>query len=196
MTTPGWTIERLGASPTQRNAEIDELATLLVDTVAGGGSVGFMHPLPHDIARNFWAAALEESDRGHRVILGATTPDRMDDGTQQRQTLIGTVSISVSAPQNQPHRAEIMKMMTARAFARQGAATTLLIAAEQIARDHEKTLLTLDTAEDGGAGRLYERLGYVRAGLIPGYAYKPHGGMTGTVLYWKRLDHTPAEQVA
>jgi ribosomal protein S18 acetylase RimI-like enzyme len=78
-------------------------------------------------------------------------------------------------------------MMTRLSHRQRGIATSLLRAAEALAREHGRTLLVLDTATDGGASQLYERLGWQLTGTIPDYALKPHGGLTGTMIYWKRI---------
>ncbi len=166
-------IRTLAASP----ETIEALAAVLVETVAGGGSVGFMHPLGLADARAFWAGSLDAAERGERIVLGAFA-----DGA-----LLGTASLILSCPPNQPHRAEIAKMMTAVAHRRRGVAAALLTRAEAEAGARGKTLLTLDTAAQYGAAGLYEKLGYVRAGEIPGYALKPRGGLTATILFWKKL---------
>ncbi|ADV66097.1 GNAT family N-acetyltransferase [Deinococcus maricopensis] len=153
------------------------LRDLLIVTVAEGGSVGFMHPLTPDAATAFWDRALSGAARGERIILGAW----------EGEALLGTVTLILDCPPNQPHRAEIAKMMTHPGARRRGAATALLQAAEALAVQHARTLLVLDTASDGGASSLYERLGFVFAGEIPDYALKPHGGLTGTRLYYKRI---------
>ncbi|TSJ62738.1 GNAT family N-acetyltransferase [Starkeya sp. 3C] len=163
-------------------ADVDALAVLLVETVAGGGSVGFMDPLAPDEAAAFWRAALEAAARGGRVVLGAFTRDE-----RAQDELVGTVSLLLDLPPNQPHRAEIAKMMTRPSHRGRGVATALLREAERLAAARGRTLLVLDTAVDGGASGLYEKLGYVRAGEIPDFALKPQGGLTGTRLYWKRL---------
>lgn len=166
-------IEPLGDTP----ATLDALSYLLITTVAAGGSVSFMHPLAPAQARAFWAGSLAAAARGERVVLGAW------DGLQ----LLSTVTLILDCPPNQPHRAEIAKMMTAPAVRGRGLALTLLREAEALARTHGRTLLVLDTASEGGASGLYERAGYVFAGEIPDYALKPHGGLTGTRLYYRRL---------
>ncbi len=153
------------------------LADILVETVAGGGSVSFMHPLDRATAKAFWQGALAAAARGERVVLGAW------DG----EVLVGTVSLLLDCPPNQPHRAEIAKMMTRPAWRGRGAATALMRAAEALAVQRARTLLTLDTAEEEGASALYERLGFTLAGTIPDYALKPHGGLTATMVYWKRI---------
>ena len=153
------------------------LARLLIEVVAHGGSVGFMHPLSDEAAERFWAGSLNAADAGERMVLGA-----FDD-----EMLIGTVTLQLARPPNQPHRGEIAKMMTAPSHRGRGVASALLSKAEAIAATRGKTMLVLDTASEGGASGLYERLGFVFAGELPDYAYKPHGGLTGTRLYWKRL---------
>jgi ribosomal protein S18 acetylase RimI-like enzyme len=169
---PEMRISSLDAAPATR----EQLTTLLVATVTAGGSVGFMHPLTTGDAAAFWDGALQAAARGERIILGGW------DGPH----LIGTVTLILNTPPNQPHRAEIAKMMTHPRWRGQGAATALLAAAEALAVKHGRTLLVLDTASDGGAAGLYERAGYSFAGELPEYALKPYGGLTGTRLYWKR----------
>ena len=166
-------IKPLDASP----ATLDALAVILVETVAAGGSVHFMHPLAFADARGFWEKALAAAARGERIVLGAY------DGA----TLVSTVSLLLDMPPNQPHRAEIGKMMTHPQHRGRGAAAALLAAAERLARDNGRTLLNLDTAADDGASGLYEKTGYIFAGSIPDFAFKPHGGLTATKIYWKRL---------
>jgi len=156
---------------------ITALADLLIETVANRGSIGFMHPVSPAKAVAFWGAALAAAERGQRVVLGAF----------EERVLVGTVSLLLDCPENQPHRGEIAKMMTALRYRGQGVATALLAAAERIAVDRGRTLLTLDTAEQEGAAGLYEKMGYQRTGLIPDFALMPYGGLTGTIVYWKRI---------
>jgi ribosomal protein S18 acetylase RimI-like enzyme len=156
---------------------IRALSDLLIETVASGGSVSFMHPLSLADASAFWSKSLAAADAGGRVILGA-----IEDGE-----LVATVTLHLDCPPNQPHRGEIAKMMTRVSRRGRGIARALLIQAERVARERGRTLLTLDTASDGGAAAFYEKLGYTRAGEIPDYALKPYGGLSGTIIYWKRL---------
>jgi ribosomal protein S18 acetylase RimI-like enzyme len=158
----------------------DTCATLsetLIEAVTNGGSVSFMHPLSVQTAEAFWRDALAAADRGERIVLGAF------DG----EDLIGTVTLVLNLAQNQPHRAEIVKMMTRITHRHRGIATLLLREAERMAIERGRWLLVLDTAEDEGAAGLYERMGFKLTGLIPDYALKPHGGLTGTLIYWKLL---------
>lgn len=166
-------ITPLAASP----ETITALSEILVETVAHGGSVSFMHPLSLQAAEAFWRDSLGAAARSERIVLGAF------DG----ENLIGTVTLLLNLPPNQPHRAEIAKMMTRLSHRHRGIATALLREAERLARECGRWLLVLDTAEDEGAGGLYERLGFRLTGVIPDYALKPHGGLTGTLIYWKRL---------
>jgi ribosomal protein S18 acetylase RimI-like enzyme len=159
----------LSASP----SVIDMLGEILVEAVAHGGSVSFMHPIARATAAAFWEGALADG----RVVLGAW------DGA----TLVGTVTVLLNCPPNQPHRAEIAKLMTRVSHRRRGMAAALMRAAEDLAVARGRTLLVLDTATDGGAARLYEGLGFTLTGEIPDYALKPHGGLTGTLIYWKRI---------
>jgi ribosomal protein S18 acetylase RimI-like enzyme len=163
----------LSDSPAVRAA----LSELLVETVASGGSVSFMHPLPLQAADAFWQQALASAASGERVVLGAF----------EGEHLIGTVTLLLNLPPNQPHRAEIAKMMTRVSHRHRGVATALMHAAERMAIERGRTLLVLDTAVEDGASKLYEALGFRLTGVIPDYALKPHGGLTGTMIYWKRL---------
>jgi ribosomal protein S18 acetylase RimI-like enzyme len=153
------------------------LSDILMEVVANGGSVSFMHPLSAHDAAAFWTASLAASVRGERVVLGAWVDDR----------LAATVTLLLDCPPNQPHRAEIAKLMTRLSHRGRGLAAALMREAEQLAIARGKTLLVLDTATEGGAAPLYEGLGFTLTGTIPDYALKPHGGLTGTMIYWKRL---------
>ena len=156
------------------------LSELLIETVAGGGSVSFMYPLAPDQADTFWTASLAAAERGERIVLGA-----FDAGH-----LVGTVTLLLDLPQNQPHRAEIAKMMTRVSHRGRGVARALMRTAESFAIARGRTLLVLDTAVDEGAAGLYEKLGFTLSGIVPDYALKPHGGLTGTMIYWKRIGAT------
>ena len=166
-------IKALSASP----KICEMLSEILIEVVANGGSVSFMHPLAPETARAFWDDALSAAARDERIVLGAW------DG----EVLVGTVTLLLDCPPNQPHRAEIAKLMTRPSHRGRGVAKALMRAAEDLAVKRERTLLVLDTATEGGASALYEGLGFVLVGEIPDYALKPHGGLTGTLIYWKRI---------
>jgi GNAT superfamily N-acetyltransferase len=156
---------------------ISALAEILVETVANGGSVSFMHPLAPEVAAAFWTKSLAAAGDGGRVLLGALVEGE----------LVGTVTVHLDCPPNQPHRGEIAKMMTRVSWRGRGVARALMLEAERVACERGRTLLTLDTAEQDGAGPFYDKLGFVKAGVIPDYALKPYGGLCGTIIYWKRI---------
>jgi ribosomal protein S18 acetylase RimI-like enzyme len=166
-------ISRLSSTP----QAIAALSDVLVEVVANGGSVSFMHPLSPHAAADFWTRSLAAADAGKRVVLGATI-----DGE-----LVGTVTLDLAKPPNQPHRADIAKLMTRMSHRGRGVARALMVEVERIADAGGRTLLTLDTAAEDGAAGLYQALGYQFAGAIPDYAYKPLGGLTATLIYFKRI---------
>ena len=159
---------------------VEELAELIIEVVANGGSVSFMHPLSKKTAMAFWETSLASADRGERVVLGA----------RENGKLISTVSLLLNCPENQPHRAEIAKLMTRVDKRGRGVARALVKEAEQIAVKKGRTLLNLDTAADEGAAGFYESLGFNKTGVIPDYALKPHGGLTDTIIYWKKIGNS------
>ena len=122
--------------------------------------------------------ALESAARGERIVLAA------DDA--RTGATVGTVQVVLAAPENQPHRGEVAKMLVHRTARRRGLGAALMRAAEAVALDAGKALLVLDTASDA-AERLYERLGWQRVGVIPGYALWPAGGPVDTVIFYKQL---------
>src|SRR5438874_4664841 len=174
MTTPTWSPRRLHALD---DAQIDGLADVLIDCVEGGASVSFMHPLPRDRAVAFWRRVAHGVAVGERALLVA----------EDAQGLCGTVQLVLDQPENQPHRADLSKMLVHRRARRQGLGTALMRAAETTARECGKTLLVLDAVTGGDAERLYQRLGWVRVGVIPGYALMPQGGLCDTTVYYRNL---------
>ena len=157
--------------------EIDKLAHVLVDCVEGGASVSFMYPLSWPRALDFWQSAADEVARAERALLVAE-----DDAG-----IVGAVQLPLAQPENQPHRADLAKMLVHRRARHQGIGAALLAAAEQAARDHGKTLLVLDTAS-AEAERLYARAGWQRCGVVPGYALLPQGGLCATTFFYRDLN--------
>ncbi len=174
MSAPAWSLRRLHALD---DAQIDELAELLIDCVEGGASVSFMHPLTRERAVAFWRGVARGVAAGERALLVA------DDA----RGLCGTVQLVLDQPENQPHRADLSKMLVHRRARRQGLGAALMRAAEATARECGKTLLVLDAVTGGDAERLYERLGWVRVGAIPGYALMPQGGLCSTTVFYRNL---------
>src|SRR5258708_40271198 len=161
MSTPTWSLRRVHALD---DAQIDELAGVLIDCVEGGASVSFMHPLPRDRAAAFWRRVAQSVAAGDRALLVA----------EDARGLCGTVQLLLDQPENQPHRADLSKMLVHRRARRQGLGAALGRAAEATARECGKKLLGLDTAS-GREEHLYRRFGWTRVGVIPGYALLPRG---------------------
>ena len=157
---------------------VQQLSAVLIDCVEGGASVHFMHPLSQARADEFWREVGASAARDERTLLVAYD----DDGS-----IVGTVQVVPAAPENQPHRAEICKMLVHRRARRRGIGTALMTAAEQAAREAGKTLLVLDTVTGRGGDRLYRRLGWQPCGTIPDYALMPYGGLCDTTVLFKRL---------
>jgi len=158
------------------DAELDGLVDVLVDCVAGGASVSFMSPLTRERARAYWCDVAAGVARGERALLVA------EDGLG----VVGTVQLLLDLPENQPHRADLAKMLVHRRARRQGVGARLLAGAEATARGLGRTLLVLDTASDDAA-RLYRRAGWQRVGAIPDYALLPDGPPCPTVIYYREL---------
>lgn len=169
------TIERLRGDGAR--AAIDELAALLHDCVEGGASVSFVRPFTQDDARAFFESLLSEIDAGTRVLLAAR------DG----EGVVGSVQLIHAAPPNQPHRGDIAKLLVHRRARGRGIAQQLMAAAEDAARADGRTLLVLDTVTGSTAFRLYERLGWVAVGEIPGYALGVNGDLEATTVFYKQL---------
>lgn len=161
---------------TVTDAQLQSLAELLIDCVEGGASVSFMHPLPPSRALAFWRGVAESAARGERALLVA----------EDNSGIAGTVQVVLDQPENQPHRADVAKMLVHRRARRRGLGESLMQTAEQLARECGKTLLVLDTAS-GDAERLYARLGWQRCGVIPGYALFPNGEPCDTTYFYRVL---------
>lgn len=159
--------------------QIEQLANVLIDCVDGGASVSFMAPLARMQAVAFWERVASSVTEGSRVLLVA------EDDVQRR--IVGTVQLIIDLPPNQPHRADVAKMLVHRSARRQGVAPRLMQALEHAALDANRHVLVLDTVTGGDAERLYARLGWQRAGSIPDYALMPYGGQCATTFFYKRL---------
>ncbi|MBJ7309004.1 GNAT family N-acetyltransferase [Rugamonas sp. CCM 8940] len=170
------TIRRLDADAAA--ASIEALADVLIDCVEGGASVSFMLPLPRAKAVAFWRDVAAGVARDERVLLVA------EDAAGR---IVGTVQMITALPDNQPHRADIAKMLVHRQARRSGIAQRLMEAIDTAARDAGKSVLVLDTVSGGDAERLYERAGWQRVGAVPQYALMPNGDLCGTTFFYKHL---------
>ncbi len=157
--------------------EIACLTDVLLDCVHGGGSVGFMSSLTQAQAESFWRRIAADVTAGRRALLVAI----------DAEGICGTVQLVLDLPDNQPHRADLCKMLVHRRARRQGLGAALMTAAEQLARDCGRSLLVLDAVTDGDAARLYARLGWTRVGDVPGFALYPDGRECGTTYFYRRV---------
>ena len=148
----------------------------------GGSSVGFMAPLAREKADAFWRGVVERLAAGDRALLVAEDPASGE--------IFGTVQVVFGQPENQPHRADVSKMLVHRRARRRGIGATLMRAAEDAARAAGKTLLVLDTCTGSDAERLYGRLGWTRVGVVPGYALWPDGRPGGATFFYKPIAKT------
>ena len=171
----GFTVRRVD---TLSSREFGGLCAVLIDCVEGGASVNFMHPMTLTKAADFWREVAAGVNRGERALVVAE---------DEHGAIIGTAQVVWATPENQPHRADVAKMLVHRRARRLGVGTAVLKAAEDAAREAGRTLLVLDTASND-AERLYERSGWQRVGTIPDFALMPDGARCDTVVYYKRLD--------
>jgi ribosomal protein S18 acetylase RimI-like enzyme len=156
---------------------IPELTEILRDCVANGASVGFMDwNTPADYAA-FWRGVAEEVAAGRTILFAAR-----DSGK-----IVGTAQLQLIGKPNQPHRAEIAKVLVHSRARRRGLGEALMQAAEGAARRAKRDLLVLDTDEDGAARRLYHRLGWTEVGTIPRFALMPDGSFCGSTFFYKSL---------
>jgi GNAT superfamily N-acetyltransferase len=174
MTSTPWAIRRLRSVD---DAQVEELANVLIDCVEGGASVSFMLPLTRERATAFWRKVAHGVAAGDRALLVA----------EDAEGICGTVQLVFDLPENQPHRADLAKMLVRRRARKQGLGAALVKAAEGTARDCGKSLLVLDTVTGSDAERLYARMGWQRVGDIPRYALWPQGGFCSTTVFYRDL---------
>ena len=174
------TVRRVGADEAKARGEAwaEALADVLTDCVEGGASVSFMLPLPRGKALGFWRGVLDGVVRAERALLVAETVDGR---------VVGTVQLITALPDNQPHRADVAKMLVHRDVRRRGVAGLLMAAVDDAAREVGKSVLVLDTVTGGDAERLYQRAGWQSAGTVPKYALMPDGAYCGTTFFYKQL---------
>ncbi len=157
---------------------LPSLALLLEDVVAAGASVGFLHPMAAGEADAYWQGVFHKIGQPEHRLFGAFRDD----------ILVGTAQLYLESRRNGAHRVEISKVLVRPDARRQGVGTALMQALEQVARDEARTLLVLDTRTGDDAERLYARLGFHVAGVIPGYARSSGGGFDGSTFMYKLLD--------
>ncbi|KLV67375.1 GNAT family N-acetyltransferase [Citrobacter murliniae] len=157
---------------------INELGDILELCVNDGASVSFVYPFNRDKSLPFWASVAQSVTRGERIVLVSEN---------SQGTLVGTVQLIIDQPENQPHRADVAKLLVHPSARRSGVARELMNALEDCARQQHKSLLVLDTATGSGAELFYHNCGWQKVGVIPDYAQMPDGALTGTTLFYKTL---------
>jgi len=171
-----YAVRRLDAA--EAEAAVPALADILLDIVESGASVGFMAPLSREKAEAFWRGIAEGVARGKRALMIAENPATGE--------ALGTAQVVWDLPENQPHRADVAKVLVKRRARGRGIGAALMRACDEAAREAGKSLLVLDTASDA-AERLYAREGWVRVGPVPDFALLPDGRYCDTVFFYKRL---------
>jgi hypothetical protein len=155
---PRLPVTTMSASDLER--EIGAMAALLHDVVHAGASVNFIMPFPVEESEAFWRKkVLPPLWDGGRLLFVARDGNR----------IAGTVQLVHDMPPNQPHRAEVTKLLVHPDYRRRGIGRALMQALELRARDLGRSLITLDTRTGDVAEPFYVSLGYVAAGIIPGF---------------------------
>jgi hypothetical protein len=158
---------------------LPDLIHLLREVVADGASIGFVLPLSHQEALQYWLGIMDDLRHKTRLILGA----------YQEEKLVGSVQLGLEKRANSQHRAEVQKLLVHPSARRQGIGRQLMIALEAQARAAERFLLVLDTRSGDPASQLYTQLGYITVGSIPGYARDPDSAtLSATVIMYKQLE--------
>jgi GNAT superfamily N-acetyltransferase len=160
------------------DAMLDQLASVLVDCVEGGASVSFMAPFTQEDGLAFFRKVAASVACGDTVLLAAKLEER----------IVGTVQLGLDTPPNQPHRADVKKMLVHRTARSRGIGAALMAAVEDEAKRRGRWLLVLDTVPGMSGYRLYQRAGWTEVGTIPDYALLPDGRLCDTAVFWKRLD--------
>lgn len=175
--SPLITVEQLDADPKTARAAIPDLAAVLADCVAGGASVGFMEGFGIAESALYFRGVFEDVGRGKLVLLAA----------RQGRRIVGTVQLGLETMPNQPHRAEVKKLLVHRSARNAGVGERLMRDIETFARHQGRSLLVLDTVTESAGYRLYQRLGWHRVGAIPDYALFPNGDFCETTYFYKRI---------
>lgn len=175
--TRGVTVRRV--QPSDAAACVPALTEILIDCVEGGASVSFMPPMTVEKATRFWMMVARGVEHGERALLVA------EDGDGR---IVGTVQLLLALPENQPHRADVAKMLVHRRARRRGVAQRLMEAVETTAREEGRSVLVLDAVTDGDAARLYARMGWQRVGDVPNFALMPDGAFCSTTYFYKTIE--------
>jgi len=173
MTSSSVSIERVDGAT---DDVVQGLAALLFDAVEDNAGISFMAGLGLDEAAAWW-----------QKTLSSASPKAVFLVARDEHGMVGTVQLQPAWPPNQPHRADVAKLIVHRRARGRGIARALMQALERHARDQRLTLLLLDTCKGGAAERLYESLDWVRVGEVPRFALNPDGSPCDTVFFYKEL---------
>jgi len=168
-------ISRLDAE--QATQVLLDIVEILQDAVDGGASIGFLPPLSHEEAKAYWLEVIDALKKLYRILLIA----------RENGAIVGTVQLNLESRPNGRHRAEAMKLIVHSAHRRRGIARALMQAIEAEARKANRTTLVLDTRVGDSAEKLYSKLGWIAAGIIPRYAANADGSLDATVIMYKLL---------
>ena len=155
---------------------LDEMCDLLADAVRDGASVGFLAPLPHATAVEYWTSVYALLDGDHYLWI-----------VESEGKVIGSVQLAACTKPNGRHRAEVQKLLVRTTHRGQGLATRLMAALESFSQSIGCTLLVLDTESGSSAEGVYRHMGWQRVGEIPEYAGRPDGQLIATAVYFKRM---------
>jgi GNAT superfamily N-acetyltransferase len=155
---------------------VRQLADVLLDAVQSGAGVSFMSDLQPDQAQDWW-----------RKTLRASSPRQVVLAARHEEGIVGTVQLLPAWPPNQPHRADVAKLLVHRRARRMGIGRMLMQELERHAREQRFTLLVLDTCKDSAAEQLYTSLGWTRVGVVPRFALNPDGSWCDTVFFYRQL---------
>jgi GNAT superfamily N-acetyltransferase len=160
---------------------LQDLTEILIDCIDGNSSVSFMPPIDRDQIERFWISTAYQVSASKLILLVARPSD------DRTKPIVGTVSLVFPNAPNQPHRADVAKLLVRREARGRGVGTVLMREVEGQAKLHGKRLLTLDTAAGSDGPVLYGRLGWVEVGTVPDYAYNPDGSMCDTIFFYKKI---------
>ncbi|CDL82932.1 GNAT family N-acetyltransferase [Xenorhabdus szentirmaii] len=166
-------IVRLNTIHTKRN----EFINLLHDCVDSGASIGFIAPLEKNEAVEYWQSIETELQSGHRLLLVALEEDN----------IAGTVQLSLCQKKNGLHRAEVEKLMVHTAYRQRGIGKMLMAELELLAKQHQRSLLVLDTRTHDPASALYRKCGFTEVGQIPHFALNSSYEYSGTTYFYKLI---------
>lgn len=159
------------------SAHLPALAGILADCVGRGASVGFMNPFRQAEAEAWARGVVDDVAAGRTILFAADVAGEV----------VGTAQLIPCAKPNQPHRADVAKVLVHGKARRQGIGSALMVALEDEARRRGLLVLTLDTVTDSAGDRLYTHAGWTRVGEIPDYALWPDGRFCATTVFTKRL---------